>query len=172
VAPDRLARVSAIDAAIRLDGLTKRYPGASRLAVDHLDLDVPRGEIVALVGPSGCGKTTTLKMINRLVEPTEGRVLIDGVEARTIAVHELRRGIGYVIQHAGLFPHRTVAANIARSLACWTGRRSGSATESASWPSSSASSPSSWGATRPRCRAGSSSASVWHVPWRPTRRCC
>ena len=100
-------------AAIRLAGLTKRYPGAHRPAVDHLDLEIPAGEIVALVGPSGCGKTTTLKMINRLIEPTEGEIEIDGRPVAELPVHELRRGIGYVIQHTGLFPHKTIAANIA-----------------------------------------------------------
>ena len=100
------------DVAIRLDQLTKQYPGAARPAVDRLDLTIPKGELVALVGPSGCGKTTTLKMINRLIEPTAGTVWIDGTDARTLPTHELRRGIGYVIQQAGLFPHRTVADNI------------------------------------------------------------
>jgi osmoprotectant transport system ATP-binding protein len=100
-------------AAIRLDDLTKVYPGATRPAVDHLDLTIPRGEIVALVGPSGCGKTTTLKMINRLVEPSGGTVWLEGTDIRTLPVHELRRGIGYVIQQAGLFPHRKVRENIA-----------------------------------------------------------
>lgn len=99
--------------AIRLAGLTKRYPGASSPAVDHLDLEIPTGEIVALVGPSGCGKTTTLKMINRLIEPTEGTIEIDGRPVDQLPVHELRRGIGFVIQHTGLFPHKTIAANIA-----------------------------------------------------------
>ena len=99
-------------AAIRLAGLTKRYPGAERPAVDALDLEMPAGEIVALVGPSGCGKTTTLKMINRLIEPTEGTIEIDGTPVGDLPVHELRRGIGYVIQHTGLFPHKTVGANI------------------------------------------------------------
>jgi osmoprotectant transport system ATP-binding protein len=101
------------DAAIRLDGLTKQYPGTARPAVNGLDLEIPRGELVALVGPSGCGKTTTLKMINRLIEPTGGAIWIDGTDARTLPVHELRRGIGYVIQQTGLFPHRSVADNIA-----------------------------------------------------------
>ena len=99
-------------AAIRLAGLTKQYPGARRPAVDHLDLEMPAGEIVALVGPSGCGKTTTLKMINRLIEPTSGDIEIDGRPVHQLPIHELRRGIGYVIQHTGLFPHKTVRANI------------------------------------------------------------
>jgi osmoprotectant transport system ATP-binding protein len=101
------------DIAIRLDRLTKRYPGSNRPAVNELSIDIPRGELLALVGPSGCGKTTTLKMINRLIEPSDGTILIDGVDARTMAAHELRRGIGYVIQQTGLFPHRSVAENIA-----------------------------------------------------------
>ena len=99
--------------AIRLSQLCKRYPGAPGLAVDHLDLEIPTGEIVALVGPSGCGKTTTLKMINRLIEPTSGTIEIHGRPADQLPVHELRRGIGYVIQQTGLFPHKTVAGNIA-----------------------------------------------------------
>jgi osmoprotectant transport system ATP-binding protein len=97
---------------IRLERLTKVYPGSSAPAVAELDLNVPAGEIVALVGPSGCGKTTILKMINRLVEPTSGVVLIGEDDARRMAPHDLRRGIGYVIQHVGLFPHRTVRENI------------------------------------------------------------
>jgi osmoprotectant transport system ATP-binding protein len=107
------ADTPAEDVAIRLERLTKTYPGASRPAVSGLDLTMPRGELVALVGPSGCGKTTTLKMINRLIEPTGGTVWVDGVDIRTQPTHDLRRGIGYVIQHAGLFPHRTVGDNIA-----------------------------------------------------------
>ncbi|MGH9113482.1 MAG: ATP-binding cassette domain-containing protein [Acidimicrobiales bacterium] len=99
--------------AIRLERLTKVYAGAVRPAVDGLDLAIPRGELVALVGPSGCGKTTTLKMVNRLIEPTSGTVWLEGTDIRTLPVHELRRGIGYVIQQAGLFPHRSVADNIA-----------------------------------------------------------
>ncbi|MDE0803772.1 MAG: ATP-binding cassette domain-containing protein [Acidimicrobiales bacterium] len=99
-------------AAIRLAALTKQYPGSERPAVDHLDLEMPAGEIVALVGPSGCGKTTTLKMLNRLIEPTSGTIEIDGRPVDELPVHELRRGIGYVIQHTGLFPHKTVGANI------------------------------------------------------------
>ncbi len=99
--------------AIRLDEVTKSFPGAPRPAVDALSLDVPRGSIVALIGPSGCGKTTTLRMINRLIEPTSGRIEIEGIEVTRSPVVQLRRGIGYVIQQVGLFPHRTIAQNIA-----------------------------------------------------------
>ncbi|MBW3663861.1 MAG: ABC transporter ATP-binding protein [Actinobacteria bacterium] len=98
---------------IRLEGVTKRFRGAAAPAVDALDLEVPQGEIVMLVGPSGCGKTTTLKMINRLVEPSSGSIQIDGEDVLATPPHELRRRIGYVIQQIGLFPHRTIAQNIA-----------------------------------------------------------
>ena len=91
---------------------TKRYPGATEPGVDRLTLEVPAGEICVLVGPSGCGKTTTMKMVNRLVEPTTGRVTIDGQDVMSLPAVELRRRIGYVIQQVGLFPHVTVAENI------------------------------------------------------------
>jgi osmoprotectant transport system ATP-binding protein len=102
-----------MSAAIQLDHVTKVFPGSADAAVGDLSLEVPEGELVALVGPSGCGKTTTLKMINRIIEPTSGTIEVLGQDARTLPVHELRRGIGYVIQQVGLFPHRTIAANIA-----------------------------------------------------------
>lgn len=98
---------------ISLDRVTKRYPGAGSPAVGDLSLEIFRGEFVTLVGPSGCGKTTTLKMINRIIEPTSGSIWVDGVDALSIPAHELRRSIGYVIQQIGLFPHRTIAQNIA-----------------------------------------------------------
>jgi len=101
------------DVSIRLRGVTKSFPGASAPAVAPLDLDVPRGEIVVLIGPSGCGKTTTLRMINRLIEPTAGTLTIEGADIRQQSPTELRRDIGYVIQQIGLFPHRTIAQNIA-----------------------------------------------------------
>jgi len=82
---------------IDLENLTKTFPGSATPAVDRLNLHVDRGEIVVFVGPSGCGKTTTLKMINRLVEPTSGTINIDGRSVESVPVHELRRGIGYVI---------------------------------------------------------------------------
>jgi osmoprotectant transport system ATP-binding protein len=97
---------------IVFEHVTKRYPGGT-VAVDDLSLEVPDGKIMVLVGPSGCGKTTTLRMVNRLVEPTGGRVLLDGRDVAQARPAALRRGIGYVIQEGGLFPHRTVEDNIA-----------------------------------------------------------
>jgi osmoprotectant transport system ATP-binding protein len=97
---------------ITFDSVTKRYAGGAA-AVDRLDLEVPAGKTMVLVGPSGCGKTTSLRMINRLVEPTEGRILLDGKDVQAANPSVLRRGIGYVIQQTGLFPHRTIEDNIA-----------------------------------------------------------
>ncbi len=101
------------DHAIELVEVSKRFPGAADDAVAGLSLAVERGSIVALIGPSGCGKTTTLRMVNRLIEPTEGSILIDGDDVTSAPVTQLRRGIGYVIQQVGLFPHHTIARNIA-----------------------------------------------------------
>jgi osmoprotectant transport system ATP-binding protein len=97
---------------IQLENLRKVFPGVTRPAVTDLTIDIRRGECVTLIGPSGCGKTTTLKMINRIIEPTSGRISIEGRDAMSIPPHELRRSIGYVIQQIGLFPHRTIAQNI------------------------------------------------------------
>jgi osmoprotectant transport system ATP-binding protein len=96
---------------IRLAGVGKTYPDGT-VAVHELDLDVARGELVCLVGPSGCGKSTTLKMINRLIEPTTGRIEIDGTDVTDSDPVELRRGIGYVIQQVGLFPHQRIEQNV------------------------------------------------------------
>src|SRR2546422_31960 len=96
---------------IWLDQISKRYPDGT-VAVRSLSLEVRRGELVALVGPSGCGKSTTLRMVNRLVEPTSGRIVIDGRDVTHADPVPLRRGIGYVIQRIGLFPHLTVGANV------------------------------------------------------------
>ncbi|MFD2419268.1 ABC transporter ATP-binding protein [Amycolatopsis pigmentata] len=97
---------------IEFVGVTKRYPGGT-VAVDGLSLTVEDGTITVFVGPSGCGKTTSLRMINRMVEPSAGTVLLDGKDVRESEPSVLRRGIGYVIQSAGLFPHRTVLDNVA-----------------------------------------------------------
>lgn len=97
---------------ITFEGVTKRYPGGT-VALDDVSLDCPTGRITVFVGTSGGGKTTALRTVNRMVEPTSGRVLIDGQDVREHKPAELRRGIGYVIQHAGLFPHRTIEDNIA-----------------------------------------------------------
>ena len=107
------AEPAGAEAAIELHGVTKVYAGSTVAAVDDLSLDVPAGELVVLVGPSGCGKTTTLRMLNRLEEPTSGSIRILGEDIGARPVHELRRQIGYVIQGVGLFPHLTVAENIA-----------------------------------------------------------
>ncbi|WP_280218318.1 ABC transporter ATP-binding protein [Nocardia neocaledoniensis] len=110
---------------IVLDRVTKRYPEQADPAVDEVSMTIPAGEIVVLVGPSGCGKTTTMRMINRLIEPTSGTVTIGGRDAASIDADDLRRGIGYSIQQAGLFPHLTVAKNIATvpGLLGWDRRR-------------------------------------------------
>ncbi|MFO7169089.1 MAG: ABC transporter ATP-binding protein [Chloroflexota bacterium] len=99
--------------AIVVEQLVKRFPGEQRPAVDGVSFEVQAGELVVLLGPSGCGKTTLLKMINRLYEPDEGRLLINGQDARSLPATQLRRSIGYVIQAAGLFPHMRVEENIA-----------------------------------------------------------
>ncbi|WP_156727372.1 ABC transporter ATP-binding protein [Streptomyces apocyni] len=97
---------------IRFEHVSKRYPDGTT-AVDDLSFEVAEGELVTLVGPSGCGKTTTMKMMNRLIEPTSGRILLDGEDISTVDPVQLRRRIGYVIQQVGLFPHKTVLDNTA-----------------------------------------------------------
>ncbi|MFG2955194.1 ABC transporter ATP-binding protein [Streptomyces sp. NPDC048291] len=106
---------------IRIDSVTKRYPDGT-VAVDRLSLEIPDRSITVFVGPSGCGKTTTLRMINRMVEPSEGRILLDGADIHAQPVNTLRRSMGYVIQNAGLFQHRTIIDNIATvpRLLGWT----------------------------------------------------
>ncbi len=110
---------------ISLQRVTKRFANARDAAVKDLSMEIAEGETVVLVGPSGCGKTTTMKMINRLIEPTSGRIVVDDVDILNQDPVELRRGIGYVIQSIGLMPHRTVEANIATvpKLLGWDARR-------------------------------------------------
>jgi osmoprotectant transport system ATP-binding protein len=98
---------------IRLENLTKVFPGQEQPAVENLSLEIPKGEIVVFVGPSGCGKTTTMKMINRIIEPSSGRIFLQDEDVTGVNADKLRRRIGYVIQQIGLFPHMTIAENIA-----------------------------------------------------------
>ncbi|UIX33761.1 betaine/proline/choline family ABC transporter ATP-binding protein [Streptomyces sp. GQFP] len=108
-----MSETSSHGATIELEGLTKRYPGSPRPAVDNVSMEIKAGETVVFVGPSGCGKSTTLKMINRLIEPSGGRIRIGGEDVTDMDPVKLRRRIGYAIQSSGLFPHMTVAQNIA-----------------------------------------------------------
>jgi osmoprotectant transport system ATP-binding protein len=116
---------------IRLDDVAKLFPGAARPAVAGIDLAVAAGETCVLIGPSGCGKTTTLRMINRLIEPTRGRVIVEDRDVTAADPVQLRRRIGYVIQSVGLFPHLSVAANIATvpRLLGWSKSRIGARVE-------------------------------------------
>lgn len=98
---------------IRLEHVTKQYHGVDQPAVRDLTLDVQPGEILVLVGPSGCGKSTTLRLINRMIEPTGGSIFYEGEDVTKVDPNALRRRIGYVIQQVGLFPHRTIAENVA-----------------------------------------------------------
>ena len=110
---------------IRLDGVSKTYPGSTEPAVADLDLEIPEGEIVVFVGPSGCGKSTTLRLINRMIEPSGGRIIFDGEDVTDINPDTLRRRIGYVIQQIGLFPHQTIRQNVSvvPKLLGWPKRR-------------------------------------------------
>ena len=123
---DRASGVTpvATGSVVAFEHVTKRY-GSGPIAVTDLSLEIRAGEVCVLVGPSGCGKTTTMKMVNRLVEPTSGRVTIDGADVASLPAVELRRRIGYVIQQVGLFPHLTVAENVAvvPRLLGWPGQR-------------------------------------------------
>ena len=98
---------------IHLENLSKTFPGTDEPAVKDLSMEIYQGEIVVLVGPSGCGKTTTMKMVNRIIEPTSGRIFLEGEDVTSVNPDNLRRRIGYVIQQIGLFPHMTIADNIA-----------------------------------------------------------
>ena len=148
----------------------KRYPGAEKPAVDHLSLEVPAGEICVLVGPSGCGKTTAMRMVNRMIDITDGDILIGGKSVRDRRPSELRREIGYVIQQIGLFPHKTIGENIATvpHLLGWDKRRTNERVEELL--GSSACRATSATATRRSSPAASASASASPARSRPTRR--
>ena len=117
---------------IHLDKVGKTYPGGKVAAVEELTLDVPEGEILVLVGPSGCGKSTTLRLVNRMIEPSSGRILLDGEDVTKVNPDKLRRRIGYVIQQIGLFPHQTISQNIATvpKMLGWEDKRIAERTES------------------------------------------
>ena len=154
---------------ITFDAVTKAFPGGN-VAVDDLSLELPTGQITVFVGPSGCGKTTSLRMINRTIEPTSGTISIDGEDVSQQDAALLRRKIGYVIQHAGLFPHRTIADNIA-TVPLLNGVNKKQAREQPSSCSPASGSTSRWPtATRPSSPAASSSASASPARWPPTRR--
>ena len=125
-------------AEIVLDHVTKRYGNSARPAIDDLSLTIPAGEICVLIGPSGGGKTTAMKMINRLISITEGDITIDGKSVKSLETTELRRGIGYVIQQIGLFPHMTVENNVGTvpRLLGWDKQRIRARTRALSQPSS------------------------------------
>ena len=175
---DRGAGAASSAATIEFDHVSKHYDAATLKsgapgAVDDLSLIGARpGRICVLVGPSGCGKTTTLKMVNRLIEPSGGRILIDGEDIAGFDVTELRRGIGYVIQQVGLFPHQTIAQNVAtvpRLLGWEPGAPAGALRRAALDRR-----PGAGQVRRPlspaSSRAASGSASAWPGPWRRTRR--
>src|SRR6202158_5925825 len=105
-------------AVIRLENVTKQFPGGSNAVLD-LTLDIATGQTCVLIGPSGCGKTTTLRMINRLIEPDRGRILIDGEDTHGVDPAQLRLKMGYVIQQTGLFPHMTVGENVGTVPRLW-----------------------------------------------------
>ena len=111
--PDFLSSSDGRGVEIRLDDVSKVYAGTDEPAVEGVTMTIPAGEIVVFVGPSGCGKTTTMKMINRLIEPSSGTILIDGEDVMKLDGDELRRHVGYVIQQIGLLPHMTISENVA-----------------------------------------------------------
>src|SRR5438309_5175152 len=98
---------------IDIAALVKRFPGSAHPAVDHLTLHIPAGEVCVLIGPSGCGKTTTMRIVNRMIEPDGGTVTVNGRDIMQTDAVSLRRSIGYVIQQVGLFPHWSIAENVA-----------------------------------------------------------
>ena len=158
---------------IRLEGVSKKYDDGT-IAVHDLDLDVPEGETVVLVGPSGCGKSTTLKMVNRLIEPTSGRILLEGEDVTHGDPVKLRRRMGYVIQQTGLFPHQNIAANVATvpKLLGWDRKKVNARVQRAARAGGPGPGHATPSATRTSSPAASASASGSRAPSPPTRRCC
>ncbi len=156
---------------IRFDGVTKRCPDGT-VAVGELSIDMADGEITSLVGPSGGRKTTTLRMVNRMIEPTSGSIQIDGRDVLKLPAHELRRGIGYVIQQAGLFPHKRIIDNVTTvpRLLGWDQRK---ANDRAMELLELVGLPPDMAKRYPAQLSGASNrASGWHERWPPTHRCC
>ena len=141
--------------------------------MDRLDLDIPSGSTCVLIGPSGCGKTTTMRIVNRLIEPTSGRIVVEGEDVTRADPIRLRRRIGYVIQQVGLFPHMTIADNIATvpQLLGWPAARIGRRVEE--MLSLVGLEPGNISrATRAISRGDNASASVWRARSPPIRRSC
>ena len=160
-------------AAVLLRRVTKQYPGQSRAAVGGLTLEVPAGDVVTLVGPPGCGKTTVLRMVNRLLDPSSGSVLLDGEDVAGMDERALRRGIGFMLRTGGLFPHMTVAANTAlvpRMLG-WPRRRT--AARVAEVLELVGLDPATDGRRHPaELSPASTSGRAWPVPWPRSRASC
>lgn len=156
---------------ITFSNVTKKYPDGT-VAVDDLTLDVPEGTLAAFVGPSGCGKTTSMRMINRMIEPTSGTLTVNGEDVTKVDPVKLRLGIGYVIQSAGLMPHQRVVDNVATVPVL-----KGSRGVARARPPSRCWSASVWtrnwrNAIHPSSRVVSSSASGWLGRWPPIRPSC
>ena len=160
-------------AAIEFRAVTKRYPGREAPAVRELSLSVPAGEICVLIGPSGSGKTTAMKMVNRLIDITEGDITIGGQSVRSLDLTELRRGIGYVFQQIGLFPHMSVEDNIGtvpRLLGL--GQAAHPRPRRRTARARRARAERRQALSRASSRAASASASAWPARWPPTSRSC
>ena len=158
-------------ATLEFRGVTKQYPGQEKPAIEDLSFTVPAGEICVLVGPSGCGKTTAMRMVNRMIELSGGDILLDGESVTSRTPYELRRDIGYAIQQIGLFPHQTIATNIATvpRLLGWDSDRIDARVKEL-LELIGLDRPRCAAATRPSSRAGSANGSAWRARWPPTRR--
>ena len=157
---------------IRLSGVSKKYADGT-LAVHELDLDVSSGEMVTLVGPSGCGKSTTLKMVNRLIEPTTGRIFIDGQDVTEADPVKLRRGIGYVIQQVGLFPHQKIVTNVMTVPLLYGESKSTARTRAYELMELVGLDPALYADRYPHQLSGGQRQRVGVArAWLPTRRCC
>ncbi|BAS15944.1 carnitine transport ATP-binding protein OpuCA [Arthrobacter sp. Hiyo8] len=156
---------------IKFENVTKAYPDGT-VAVDGLNLEAPTGKLTILVGPSGCGKTTSLRMINRLIEPTSGTIYLDDQPTSGMDAALLRRRIGYVIQHAGLFPHRTIVDNVATMPVLLGESRQKARMKALELMERVGLPRASPSATRGNCPVDSSSAWAWPGLWLRIRPSC